>query len=340
MDSHHRARGTLGTALALLYVFLWASAFVPSRVLSTSGPPLWTLVLRFLFSGGLLLAGTQWRRIPLPDRAEQWVQLALLGLTGNALYLGFNYTALRHLSSGMGAIVASTNPLMLALLAPRFLGEPMTPRKAVGLLLGFSGVVISMHARAGTQSARPQDVLLSLTGVAAGVASTLVYKRLRRPPHPMMVNAVQLAAAGVLLAPAALLFEGAPRVNLTGPVLLSLAWLVAVMSIGASLLWFWLLRHGDASRVSAFYFLTPVFGLLLGAALLGERLTAMDGVGLAVIAVGLLLVTRDPGASAASGGGPSALRRQARLGAPRLDGVGEDAGGRLAHVPHEAEGRE
>jgi drug/metabolite transporter (DMT)-like permease len=78
------------------------------------------------------------------------------------------------------------------------------------------------------------------------------------------------------------------------PVVVSLLWLVVVMSIGASLLWFWLLRHGDASRVSAFYFLTPVFGLLLGALLLGERLTALDGVGLAVIAVGLVLVTRDP----------------------------------------------
>lgn len=338
MDSRHRARGTLGTLLALLYVFLWASAFVPSRVLSTSGPPLWTLVLRFAVAGGLLLLGTRARGLPLPDRAEQWAQLALLGFTGNALYLGFNYTALRHLSSGMGAIIASTNPLMLALLAPRFLGEPMTPRKAAGMLLGFSGVVISMHARAGTQSARPIDVLLSLIGVAAGVVSTVVYKRLRAAPHPMVVNAVQLAAASVLLVPGALFFEGAPHVSFTGPVVLSLAWLVAVMSIGASLLWFWLLRHGDASRVSAFYFLTPVFGLLLGAAILGERLTALDGVGLLVIAVGLLLVTRDPSARPGerSGGGPATLGGEA-LGRPaRLEGVGQDAGGRLADVPDEA----
>jgi drug/metabolite transporter (DMT)-like permease len=113
-------------------------------------------------------------------------------------------------------------------------------------------------------------------------------------PHPLMVNAVQLASASVLLVPAALFFEGAPRVSFPAPVVISLVWLVLVMSIGASLLWFWLLRHGDASRVSAFYFLTPVFGLLLGALLLGERLTALDGVGLAVIALGLVLVTRDP----------------------------------------------
>ncbi len=281
--SSHRAGGTLGTALALLYVFLWASAFVPSRVVSTSGPPLWILVVRFGLAGGLLLLGTWAAGIPLP-----------LGLTGNALYLGLNYTALKHLSSGMGAIIASTNPLLLALIAPRLLGEPITPRKLTGMLLGFSGVVVSMHARAGTQAARPQDVLLSLAGVAALVASTVIFKRMKDVPHPLMVNAVQLASASVLLVPAALFFEGAPRVSFPAPVVVSLVWLVLVMSIGASLLWFWLLRHGDASRVSAFYFLTPVFGLLLGALLLGERLTALDGVGLAVIALGLVLVTRDP----------------------------------------------
>src|SRR5258708_24646766 len=140
----HRARGTLGTALALLYVFLWASAFVPSRVVSTSGPPLWILAVRFGLAGGLLLLGTWAVGIPLPARRGQWVQLALLGLTGNALYLGLNYTALKHLSSGMGAIIASTNPLLLALIAPRLLGEPITLRKLAGMLLGFSGVVISM----------------------------------------------------------------------------------------------------------------------------------------------------------------------------------------------------
>ena len=140
------------------------------------------------------------------------------------------------------------------------IGEPITPRKLAGMLLGFVGVVISMHARAGTQTARPQDVLLALAGVAAGVAATVIFKRMKDAPHPVMVNAVQLASAGVLLAPAALLIEGAPRVSFPPPVMVSLVWLVVVMSIGASLLWFWLLSHGDASRVSAFSMFSSSFG--------------------------------------------------------------------------------
>ena len=72
----------------------------------------------------------------------------------------------------------------------------------------------------------------------------------------------------------------------------SLLVLGVVLSVGASMLWFWILHHGEASRVSAYFFLTPVFGLLIGAALLGERLVWLDAIGLAVIAAGLSLVAR------------------------------------------------
>ena len=66
----------------------------------------------------------------------------------------------------------------------------------------------------------------------------------------------------------------------------SFAYLVAVLSVGASLLWFWLLSRGDASRVSAFYFLTPVFGLLFGALFLSETVGPSDLFGLVAIAAG------------------------------------------------------
>jgi drug/metabolite transporter (DMT)-like permease len=296
--SKARAAGAVGTAVAIFYIFLWASAFVPSRVLSTSAPPLWVLAIRFAIAGGVLLGGAVVAGIPLPRTLSQWLWLSALGVTGNTVYLGFTYMALRHLSSGMGAIIASTNPLILALVAPWALNEPLTKRKLAGMLLGFGGVVLAMHTRAGTQSARPVDVVLALCGVAGSIASTIVYKRMRDRPHQLMVNAVQLAMAGVFCVPAAFLLHGPPVVRFSASVIVALVYLVLVMSIGASLLWFWLLRHGDASRVTAWYFLTPVFGLLTGAVLLNERLVWLDAAGLVVIACGLLLVTHDPRADA------------------------------------------
>ena len=105
-------------AAAILYVFLWASAFVPSRVLARGAPPLAILSIRFLLAGALLFGGAWAFRLPIPRDRGTWLRLFALGLGGNALYLGLNYEALRHMSAGMGSIIASTNPLILALVAP------------------------------------------------------------------------------------------------------------------------------------------------------------------------------------------------------------------------------
>jgi len=192
----------------------------------------------------------------------------------------------------MGSIIASTNPLILALLAPSLLGEPLTRRKLIGLVLGFSGVVLAMHARAGSQTARLQDVMLALGGVLAFVFSNIAYKRMSERPHPLVLNGGQLLCAGILLIPAALALEGVPHVIWTAPLVWSLVYLVLALSVGASMLWFWILQHGEASRVSAYFFLTPAFGLLLAAILLNEQLTPMDGASLAVIGTGLWLAAR------------------------------------------------
>lgn len=282
----------LGAAAALLYIFLWASAFVPSRILARGAPPISILSIRFLLAGGLLLIGAKLARLTIPCDAKTWLWLLALGIGCNALYLGLTYEALRHLSSGMGSIIASTNPLIMVLVAPFLLHEALTARKLIGVLLGFGGVVLTMYARAGSGSARPQDVLLTLIGVLSFIASNVLFKRMRERPHSVVLNGGQLTCAGLAMIPAALLFEGVPHIHWTGPLIASLAFLVLILSVGASMLWFWILQHGEASRVSAYFFLTPVFGLLLGALLLNEPLRSLDGVGLGVIALGLWLVTR------------------------------------------------
>ena len=200
--------------------------------------------------------------------------------------------ALRHLASGVGAIVASTNPLTLALVAPWLLKEPLTPGKIAGMLLGFGGVVGIMVVRAGSGAAEPADVALAFAGVLGSVASTIVFKKWCGNLDLRMVVPIQLLAPGVVLLPLALAFEGAPHAHFTWQFVASFWYVVLVMSFGASALWFWLLTHGEASRVSAYYFLTPVFGLALAALLLHEPVGLHDLGGLIAIALGIALVQR------------------------------------------------
>lgn len=288
-----RLGGNVATPLAVFYVVLWASAYVPSKIGATAMPPLWFLVARFLAAGLVMGGVTLALRRPFPARFSDWRAYATLGVLANAAYLGLTYTALsRGLSAGIGSIVASTNPLILALIAPRLLGEPLTARKILGLALGFGGVVGVMLARTGTASARPSEVGLAFVGVVSSVASTILFKRARGSTDLLAINTIQLLAAGLALVPVAALVNGPPRVDFAPAVVWSFVYLVAVLSVGASLMWFWLLSRGAASRVSAFYFLTPIFGLAFGALFLGETIGAGDLVGLVAVAMGIVLVQR------------------------------------------------
>ncbi len=279
------------TAAAIFFVALWGSAFVPSKIGVLESSPLWFLVARFAVSGVLALAIALASGARFPTDRRAWLAVVLLGVLTNAIYLGCNYEALRHLAAGVGAVVSSTNPLLLALAAPYFLREPLTRRKVFGLALGFAGVVAIMLGRMGTGTAEPRDVALALIGTLGSVSSTIVFKRLLVQLDLRMTTALQLFAACIAVLPFAIVLDGAPHATWGAPLVLSFAYVVIVMSVGGSLLWFWLLEQGEASRVTAFYFLSPVFGLAIAAAF-GEALTFRDLGGLIAIAIGIAVVQR------------------------------------------------
>jgi len=247
--------------------------------------------VRFAVSGVLALAIALAAGAPWPRGRRAWTLVLLLGVLANAMYLGFTYEALRHLAAGIGSVVTSTNPLVLALFAPAFLGERLTRWKVLGLLLGFAGVAAIMLARSGTGTAQPRDVALVMIAVLASVASTIVFKKFLVEMDVRMTTALQLFAASLAVLPFAIAWEGAPHATWGVPIVASFVYLVAMLSVGGSLLWFWLLEQGEASRVSAYYFLSPVFGLFI-ASFFGEPLSIRDLGGLVAIAVGIAIVQR------------------------------------------------
>lgn len=256
-----------------------------------SAPPFFLMAFRFLTAGVLLLAYARMRGLILPAKLAEWGPLALLGLLNNALYLGLAAIALRRLSAGMGAVLASTNPLLLALLAAWMLRERLTVWKVAGLLTSFAGVIWIMSSRMGEDD-RPDAMALMLLAICFLVAGTVVFKRLRFTQDLLVVNGGQLLAAGVALLVPSLLWEPLGAVRFTASFLGAQAFLILGVSCAGMLIWFWLLRHGDASRASAYFFLNPVIGLFLGWLLLGEPLHSQDFAGSVAVALGIYVVQR------------------------------------------------
>lgn len=287
----HAVSPVLYTALALLFSALWASAFMGVKIGLRSSPPLFLMGFRFLVAGGLLTLAAFLTGRRFPASGREWVRLAVLGLLNNAAYLGISAVALRHLSGGMGAVLASTNPLMLALAAPLFLKERLTPVKVAGFFAAFVSVVFIMYTR--TSSAEsPVSMLMILFANALMVTGTILFKRWA-PDHDLtVINGIQLLTAAVALLVPSLLIEPVAAVRWDLSFLGAIGYLALCVSCGAMLIWFFLLRSGDAARASAFFFLNPVLGLFLGALLLGEPLLLQDFAGTVGVAAGIYLVQR------------------------------------------------
>lgn len=283
--------GVRYTLLALVFCHLWSGAFVAVKVGLVSSPPLFLMASRFVVAGAVLLVWARLTGRPMPARRDEWGRIAVLGLLNNAIYLGLTAIALRDLSAGMGAILASTNPLMLALVAPWFVGERWTGRKVAGLLIAFGGVVWVMSSRVGPDN-RPGAMALLVLSITFLVAGTILFKRIRPDQDLIVLNAGQLFVAGVVLIVPSVLLEPLGSVRLTPSFVATQVYLIAGVSWVGMGIWFWLLRHGDATRASAWFFLNPVIGVFLGAALLGEPLRAQDFIGAATVALGIHFVQR------------------------------------------------
>lgn len=283
--------------LALLFSLLWASAFIAVKSALTSTTPLFLMGFRFVIAGVILLAVAllfsgvkNFRAMSFSD----WGKLSVLGLFNNAAYLGIAAISLQNISGGMGAVLASVAPLMLAVAATFVLGERLGTVKIAGLLTAFASVAWIMSSRTDAGES-PASMALLLLGNAFLVTGTILFKKWSPEGNLATVNGVQLLAAGIVLLPIALLAEPTGTVEWDAGFLVPLFYLTLVVSCGAMAIWFFLLRSGDASRAGSFFFLNPVLGLILGALVLGEAFRGTDLIGIAGVALGIYLVQRSSG---------------------------------------------
>ncbi len=279
--------------LVALFVFTWSSAFVATKFAVAVSPPLLFLGVRFLIAGAVLL-GFAWARGELGGLVP-WGTLAWLGVLNQGGYQGLAWLAMAEpLSSGLANVIASTAPIVVAALAAPLLGERLTLRRVVGLALGFAGVVFLVRHRIAVSGESALGVALMLGSLVAMVAGTLAFKRVS-PVSPMLVVVgAQQAAAGATLLPIGLAFESVSAIALGAQYAAAMAWQIGVVSLGALMLWFTLLKRGSAASATALHFLMPPVGLLMGWAVHGEPLGVVDLLAIAPIALGIRLATAEP----------------------------------------------
>lgn len=275
--------------MGLTFALMWSSAFTSTHIIVAEAPPLAALSIRFAISGGIgvLLAlafGQSWRL----SRA-QWRATILFGICQNALYLGFNWVAMTTVEASVAAIIASTMPLIVGALGWIVYRDRIPPLGIAGLIAGFAGVGIIMGARL-KGGIDPFGLGLCVAGALALAVATLTVRGASSGKGGvLMIVGLQMLVGAVSLAVVSLFTEHL-SVTVTPKLAGAFIYTVIVPGLMATWVWFRLVGRIGAVRAATFHFLTPVFGVAIAWAVLGEHVDWHDALGVLVIAGGILAV--------------------------------------------------
>ncbi len=277
------------SVLAVLAMVAWGVAYVPSAWLVESWPPLLAAAARIGAGGIILLAALALLGRPVMPGTE-WVVVLVLALTQSVAFYGATFIGIADEGAGTAAVLANTDPLFVAALAAVFLGERLDGRQWAGLGVGLVGAAAVVWKG----PIWPPDVswvsILVVAGALAWAVGTVaVTGRIRAGARPVAIAGWQMLIGAAMLAGLGALFEGAPTA--TGGREIGLILLVAVVGNAVPFALFYVaLGRGDAGRVSAWFFMVPVIGVLTAWPLLGEVPGPRLWAGLVLVCAGLWMV--------------------------------------------------
>ncbi|BBI72628.2 hypothetical protein HAALTHF_22880n [Vreelandella aquamarina] len=198
--------------------------------------------------------------------------------------------------AGLAALLVGLQPLLTATCAGPLLGERLTKQQWLGLLLGLIGISLVLGSKlelgSTLSSGFGAGALISVMAALAGISLGTLYQKRYCTSMPLLSGAViQYIAAGVLLGFGALLFESR-EVEWSMTFILTLGWLVLILSIAAILLLMALIKKGEASRVASLFYLVPPVTALQAWWLFDERLPLLGLAGMVIAIIGVVMVVR------------------------------------------------
>ena len=275
-----------------VFVCLWSTGFIGSRLSAPYAEPLSFLSVRFaIVAGSLVLAslilGAKWPNLKTSGLA------LLTGVFSQGLYLGGVFWAIYYgMPAGVAALITALQPLLVTVLAGRTLGEKVGLLHWAGLCIGLLGVALVVWPKLtfDAQGITPVTFAACFIATLSISISSIMQKRFLNDVDLRTGNALQFTGGGIVVFACALVSEDF-NIVWNGDVIFAMSWLVLVLSFGAVSLLYVLFRRGEVSTVSSLFFLVPSVTAIVAYLMFGDTLSLIQLVGMAVCACAVFIVT-------------------------------------------------
>ncbi|QEM82759.1 DMT family transporter [Halomonas binhaiensis] len=296
MTQEHRPPFLLG-AMPILFVLLWSTGFIGAKFGLPYAEPFTFLALRVLATIAILVPMVLLMRMKWPQGPHLWGHVAVSGCLVHGAYLGgVFYGIYLGMPAGLASLLVGLQPLVTAALAGPLLNERLSILQWSGLVLGLMGVVLVLGGKMDLTALSFHDfgwpalacVMVALAGITLG---TLYQKRYCTGMPLLGGTIVQYLGALVVFGLGSLLFESR-EITWSTTFVLTLAWLVLVLSIAAIVLLMLLIKSGEASRVASLFYLVPPVTALEAWWLFDESLPLASLAGMALTVIGVALTAK------------------------------------------------
>lgn len=292
-DLHAASRtARIATASAILVTVLWSSSWILIKRGLADLPPLSFAGMRYLLAAVILVVFRQLRPPSARTRisSQELGRIATLGLVQFAVTQGAQFVALASLPAQTTSLALSTTPVFVALTSPFLLRERIRPKQAFGIVLLVTGAAAYLFPLPLLPAGADVGVFAALVAPIANAGASVLGRSVNRNLPALEVTAFSMLVGGSVLLAVGISVEGLPRMSAES--VGALLWLSVVNTSIAFTWWNWTLRILTATRSSVINNTMLVQIAVLAAVFLGERLTAVDAVGLALASVGAFLGTR------------------------------------------------
>jgi drug/metabolite transporter (DMT)-like permease len=275
----------------LVVCVVWGSTWLVIKIGGTALPPFLAAGVRFTIAALVLFTVVRMRGLEVPLSPDARKVYGTLGLFSFTIPFALVYWAQPFIPSALSSILFGAYPFWVAIFSHLLLpAERLDSWKIGGITLGFLGILVIF---AGDLKIGGSGALPAMAAILASTAlqgfSLVIVKRYGQPISPFVMNLVGMAIGAVFLLALSFSIEPVGDVVWNTTAVGSILYLAVVGSILTFVSYYWLLKRIEAVYLSLTSFINPVVAVVLGAAILGERLAAGVFAGAALVLGGILL---------------------------------------------------
>ena len=275
-----------------VFIILWSSAFITTKPIIDYSDPFSALAFRFFFVAIGFFLFSLYLKQSIIVKSKNLIESVLSGILFHGFYLGgVFYSISIGMPTGIAALIVTLQPILTNALSGPILGEKVTIKQWIGVLLGFIGAALVLGLDVGTNI--PLLGLIATIVALVSITSSTIWQKKLSNNLPLSVSNFYQALGGCLFHILVIIFFTQPYINFSKTFIIAMSHQIFLVSFGAFTILMFLIKKNSASKTVSIFFLIPTTSALMAWIFLNESLTNLDVFGFLITTIGVYIATRD-----------------------------------------------